>query len=252
MPLSNDFLERLSRQTQLRELGVEKLQRIADTRFLVIGAGGLGCPAIQYLATAGARHLCVADADIVSLSNLSRQLLHTDARIGMNKADSAALAVASMTPHCRVEAVSEMAVGETLDRLVREADIVLDCCDNLATRMAINRAAHRHRKPVVFGSAIRFDAQITVFDHRRNDAPCYECVFEPDDAANDVKASAVGVFSPLTGVAGVLMASEAIKLAADLPTELIGRFLFMDLAGPRFEFIRYGKRRDCPVCGSRH
>lgn len=234
--------ERLSRQTVLAEMGEEGKERIRKAHFLVIGAGGLGCPAILYLAGAGAGKITVIDNDTVSVTNLSRQLLHTTDRVGMNKAVSAKETIAAHTPFTEIVPVDELAGEERLYELMLDADVVLDCTDNLKTRVAAGRAAQRAKKPLVFGSAIRFNGQVTVFDNRDPEAPCFDDLFEPDDGANDVKASRVGVFSGLTGVVGTLQACEALKLAAGIGETLAGRLLMIDALEMRFETIRYRKR----------
>lgn len=234
--------ERVSRQTLLKELGEKGREAIAKAHFLVIGAGGLGSPAILYLAAAGAGHITVVDNDTVSISNLSRQLLHTTDRVGVNKALSAKETVASHTPFCEITSVTEMVDEARLVALMADVDVVLDCSDNLATRVAAGRAAIVAKKPLVFGSAIRFNGQVTVFDGRNPDAPTFDDLFEEDAAQNDVKASRVGVFSGVTGVVGTLQACEALKLAANIGEPLIGRLLMVDTLNMTFETIRYGKR----------
>lgn len=242
---SPDARERVSRQVLLKELGEKGQEAIARTHFLVIGAGGLGSPAILYLAAAGAGTITVVDNDTVSINNLSRQVLHTSATVGVNKALSAQTAVARLTPHCKVNPVTEFADPVRLAVLCREADVVLDCSDNLATRIAVSRAAWDAGKPLVFGSAIRFGGQVSVFDPRVPDSPCYECIFEPDEASNDVKASSVGVFSAVTGIIGTLQACEALKVAAGFGKPLVGRILFVNALDMRFDTIRIGKRKHC-------
>ena len=233
--------ERLSRQTLLKEMGVAGRERSKTTHFLVIGAGGLGSPAILYLAAAGAGKITVVDHDTVSVSNLSRQLLHTTDRVGVNKAISAQQTIEMHTPFTQVIPVDAEVDQDLLETLMQEADVVLDCTDNLATRVACGRAAAKMKKPLVFGSAIRFNGQVTVFDGRNPEAPTFDDLYEPDEAANDVKASRVGVFSGLTGVVGTLQACEALKIAANMGAPLVGRILMFDVLNMTFETIRYGK-----------
>ena len=245
-----DLKERVSRQMNLRELGEKGQAAICGAHFLAIGAGGLGSPAILYLAAAGAGTITVVDADTVSVSNLSRQILHSTATVNVNKAKSAAIAVERLNPHCRIIAVPEFADAVKLKTLVKDADVILDCSDNLATRIAVSRAAHDAGKPLVFASAVRFSGQLTVFDPSNPESPCFECIFEEDDPANDVKASAVGVFSSVTGIVGTLQATEALKIAAGIGSTLCGRMLFIDALTMNFDTIKVKKRRRCPVCSA--
>ncbi len=243
--------ERLSRQMKIAELGEDGERRIVSTRFLVIGAGGLGSPALMYLAAAGACHLTVVDPDEVSENNLSRQVLHDAASIGRNKAENAARELVRWNPELDVRAVpARMNSPEDLAPLVREADIVLDCSDNLATRQLANRVCRAERRPLVFAAAVRMSGQVTVFDFRDPDSPCYRCLFEEDDAANDEKASTLGVFSGLTGTIGLLQATEALKLAAGLGRPLVKRLLLVDLFNMETREIRYRRRAKCPCCGA--
>ena len=239
-----DLRERVSRQMILRELGEKGQAAISSAHFLVIGAGGLGSPAILYLAAAG--------ADTVSVSNLSRQILHTTSTVNVNKAKSAAIAVERLNPHCRIIPVPEFADAVKLKALVKNANVILDCTDNLATRIAVSRAAHDAGKPLVFASAVRFSGQLTVFDPSVPESPCFECIFEEDDPGNDVKAAGVGVFSSVTGIVGTLQATEALKIAAGIGSTLCGRMLFIDALNMQFDTIKVKRRKRCPVCGERH
>lgn len=243
--------ERLSRQMLISGFGEEGQKKIIAARFLVIGAGGLGSPALLYLASAGACHITIVDPDEVSESNLSRQILHESAAIGLNKAQNAARELRRWNPQIEPRAISKrMNSEEDLSPLVKEADIVLDCSDNLATRQLANRVCRAERRPLVFAAAVRMSGQVTVFDFRDPDSPCYRCLFEEDDAANDEKASTLGVFSGLTGTIGLLQATEALKLAAGLGRPLVKRLLLVDLFNMETREIRYRRRAKCPCCGA--
>lgn len=244
--------ERVSRQMKIAELGEAGERRIAAARFLVIGAGGLGSPALIYLAAAGACRITVVDPDEVSENNLSRQILHDEASIGRNKAENAARELVRWNPQVEVAAVARrMNTVEDLAPLVAEADVVLDCSDNLATRQLVNRACLAARRPLVFAAAVKFSGQVTVFDFRNPDSPCYRCLFEEDDAANDEKASTLGVFSGLTGTVGLLQATEALKLAAGIGRPLVGRLLMIDLLNMEMREMKCRRRASCPCCGGR-
>lgn len=242
--------ERLSRQMRIKELGEDGEKRILKTRFLVIGAGGLGSPGLLYLASSGASHITVVDPDEVSENNLSRQILHDGPSIGLNKAQNAARELLRWNPVLDIRVVPHrMADVEELRTLVREHDIVLDCSDNLATRQLTNRACFIEKKPLVFAAAVKLSGQVTVFDFRDPDSPCYRCLFEEDDAANDEKASTLGVFSGLTGTIGLLQATEALKLAAGIGRPLTRRMLFVDLLNMDMHEMRYSRLKGCPCCG---
>jgi molybdopterin/thiamine biosynthesis adenylyltransferase len=247
--MTDDQLLRYSRHILLDEIGIEGQQRLLEGRALVIGAGGLGSPALLYLGTAGVGHITVVDHDTVDLTNLQRQIAHDMARIGMPKAQSAAQRIAAINPEPVVRALVERADAERLDALVREADVVLDCSDNFATRHAVNRACVAHRRPLVAGAAIRFEAQLSVYDVREANSPCYACLFPEDAAFEDVACSTMGVFAPLVGIVGSLQAAEALKLLAGVGPSLAGRLQMLDGRSMEWTEIRLARRPDCAVCG---
>lgn len=242
--------ERYSRQALLRELGEAGQQAIEKTRCLIIGAGGLGCPAALALVEAGIGHLTIVDADVVEVSNLPRQILHTPDRVGMNKALSAKTALHAVNPEVPVDAVQAWADDRLLADLMHECDIVLDCTDNFKTRHAINRIARYQRKLLVTSSVVRFSGQICVFDFRAGPSPCYACLF-PEDEETDIKASATGVFTPAVGMIGMMAACEALKACTGLPT-LTNRFVLIDTLNMRFEELRVAQDPGCPVCSARY
>lgn len=250
--MDDDQLLRYSRHILLDEIGVEGQQRLLDGHALVIGAGGLGSPALLYLGTAGVGRITVVDHDEVDLTNLQRQIIHDLARVGTPKAASAARGIAAINPEVRVEALVERADAARLDALVREADVVLDCSDNFATRHAVNRACVAHRKPLVAGAAIRFDGQISVYDPRSADSPCYACLFPEDAGFEEVRCATMGVFAPLVGIVGSMQAAEALKLLAGVGPSLAGRLQMLDGRAMEWTEIRIARRPDCPVCGHPH
>jgi molybdopterin/thiamine biosynthesis adenylyltransferase len=197
---------RYSRHLLLNEFGEEAQERLLAAHALVIGAGGLGSSALLYLAASGMGRITVCDGDRVDLTNLQRQVVHRQESIGQPKAASAAATLRSINPDIRIEPLEERAGPERLASLVRGADVVLDCSDNFPTRHALNRACVKHAKPLVSGAAIRFEAQLMVFDLRRADAPCYACLFPEDGEVEEVQCSVMGVFAPLTGVIGAMPA----------------------------------------------
>ena len=242
-------LLRYSRHILLDEFGVEGQQRLLDARALVIGAGGLGSPAAMYLAAAGIGTLMLADGDTVDLTNLQRQILHTTASIGAAKVDSARETLTRLNPETVIETIAARLEGDALDKAVERADVVLDCCDNFATRHAVNRACLRYRKPLVSGAAVRFDGQITVFDLRQPDNPCYECLFPANAELEETRCAVMGVFAPLTGIVGAVQAAEAIKLVSGAGVSLAGRLLLLDGLRMEWRSVRLSKDPACRLCG---
>ena len=249
--MKDEQLLRYSRHLLLNEIGVEGQERILAARALVIGAGGLGSPAALYLASAGIGHLTLADGDTVDLTNLQRQILHTQQRVGELKALSGRTALAEVNPEVQVEAITRRLVGDDLEAAVASADVVLDCCDNFATRHAVNRACVRLRKPLVSGAAIRFDGQLSVFDPRRDNSPCYHCLFPEGEDAEEIRCAVMGVFAPLTGIIGAMQAAEALKLVAECGAPAIGRLLLLDGLSMEWRSVKFGRDPGCAVCGSK-
>jgi molybdopterin/thiamine biosynthesis adenylyltransferase len=241
---------RYSRHLLLNEFGEEAQERLLAAHALVIGAGGLGSAALLYLAASGIGHITVCDGDKVDLTNLQRQVVHRNESIGKPKAASAASTLAAINPEIRVEALDERAGPDRLMALVRAADVVLDCSDNFATRHALNRACVAHRKPLVSGAGLRFDGQIAVFDLRREDAPCYHCLFAEDARAEEERCATLGVFAPLVGVVGTLQAMEAIKLVTGVGETLAGRLVLFDALASRWHEVRLARDPHCRVCGA--
>ena len=193
-------LLRYSRHILLDDIGIEGQERLLAGHALIVGAGGLGSPAALYLGSAGVGRITVVDHDTVDVTNLQRQIAHTLARVGQHKTASVREAIAAINPDPVVHTVNERADDALLDRLVAQADVVLDCTDNFATRHAINRACVRHRKPLVSGAAIRMDGQLSVYDTRQSGQPCYACLFPEDSGVEEVRCATMGVFAPLVGI----------------------------------------------------
>lgn len=248
--MTDDQLIRYSRHILLDEIGIEGQDRILAATALVVGAGGLGSPAALYLASAGIGRLVLVDHDTVDTTNLQRQILHTTERVGQPKVVSGRTALAAINPEVVVEPVRERLEGVRLDALVAQSTVVLDCSDNFATRHAINRACVAHRVPLVSGAAIRFDGQISVFDPRRADAPCYHCLFPEGQEVEEVHCATMGVFAPLTGIIGTMQAAEALKLVAGIGSSLAGRLLLLDARNMDWTSIRLAKDPGCTVCGA--
>jgi molybdopterin-synthase adenylyltransferase len=248
--LTDDQLLRYSRHILLEDIGIEGQQRILDGHALIIGAGGLGSPAALYLGSAGVGDITVIDHDSVDLTNLQRQIAHTQARLGQAKSHSIAQALAAINPTSRVHPVVARADDTLLAQQVAQADVVLDCCDNFSTRQAINRACVKHHKPLVSGAAIRFDAQFGVYDPRSPSSPCYACVFPPADEFEETRCATMGVFAPLVGIIGAMQAAEALKLLVNGCSEVTGRLQMLDGRAMRWSEISLPRQSNCPVCGS--
>jgi molybdopterin-synthase adenylyltransferase len=249
--MTDDQLLRYSRHILLDEIGVEGQQRFLESHALVIGAGGLGSPVALYLGTAGVGRITIVDNDAVDLTNLQRQIAHNLARVGTPKAQSARESIAAINPDVFVRPLVLRADAQVLDELVPQADVVIDCCDNFATRHAINRACFAHGKPLVSGAAIRFDGQLSVFDPRRADSPCYACVFPPDQQPEEAQCATMGVFAPLVGIIGAMQAAEALRLLAGVGSSLAGRLQMLDARSMEWQEMRVRRDPACPVCASR-
>jgi adenylyltransferase/sulfurtransferase len=247
--MTDEQLLRYSRHILLPEIGVEGQERLRAASALVVGAGGLGCPAALYLAASGLGRLTLADPDKVDLTNLQRQILYHTHSIGAAKVDAARDALLHLNPEVEIFTLPARLEGDALDKQVSKADVVLDCSDNFATRHAVNRACVKHAKPLVSGAAIRFDGQLMVFDLSKPDSPCYSCVFPEDGEMEEVRCSVMGVFAPLTGIVGALQAMEAIKLVAGVGEAASGLQLF-DAKAAQWRSVRVKKDPACRACGA--
>jgi molybdopterin/thiamine biosynthesis adenylyltransferase len=250
--LTDAQLLRYSRHILLDELGVEGQQRLLASHALVIGAGGLGSPVALYLGTAGVGRITLVDHDRVDLTNLQRQIAHSLARVGQPKVDSAAQGIAAINPEVRVQALQQRADAALLATLVTQADVVLDCSDNFATRHAVNAACVAAGKPLVSGAAIGFDGQVSVYDSRDPAKPCYACVFPPDAAFEEVRCATMGVFAPLVGIVGTVQAAEALKLLAGIGSSLAGRLQMIDARSMEWTEMKIARQPGCPVCSGDH
>ncbi|MBP6614365.1 HesA/MoeB/ThiF family protein [Aquabacterium sp.] len=255
--MDDDQQLRYSRHLLLDEWSEAAQERLLNAHALVIGAGGLGAPALMYLASCGVGRITVVDPDTVDLTNLQRQIAHTTARIGQPKVLSAELAMAELNPGVQVHAIAEAADEALLDTWVPQAQVVLDCTDRFAIRQTINRACRTHGVPLVSASAVRFDGQISVFDPRVPTSPCYACLFPPDAPPEETRCALMGVFAPVVGMMGVMQAGEAIKLLTGLHEpgvpghhqSLAGRLLLLDGRDWSWTTLRAHRSPDCPVCG---
>ena len=249
--MNDDQLLRYSRHILLDELGIEGQRRLLKAHALVVGAGGLGSPVLMYLGTAGVGTITVVDHDTVDVTNLQRQIAHTLARVGHPKVESAAQTIAAINPEVRVIALQERADAARLATLVADADVVIDCSDNFATRHAVNAACVANAKPLVSGAAIGFDGQISVYDTRGEADPCYACIFPPEATFEETRCATMGVFAPLVGIIGTMQAAEALKLLAGVGSSLAGRLQMLDARSMEWTEIRLGRNAACTVCATR-
>lgn len=246
--MNDQQLLRYARHLLLDGIEVTGQRRLLDAHALIIGAGGLGCPAAMYLASAGVGRITIVDHDDVELSNLQRQIAHQQSRIGMAKAQSVQMTVAALNPDVQLHAVVRRADPALLDDLVPRADVVLDCTDNFKTRHAVNAACVQHRRPLVWGAAVGWDAQASVYDPRHAESACYACLFAPDAGYEDVACSTLGVLAPLVGMVGSLQAAEALKLLAGSGESLSGRLLMLGGRDMRWNEMNVARQPHCKVC----
>jgi len=216
---------------------------------LVVGAGGLGCPAALYLAASGVGRLTIADADAVDLTNLQRQILYRTDSVGGKKVEEALKTLAAVNPEVEVVPLAQRVAADSVDRLVAAADVVLDCSDNFATRHLLNRACVKYARPLISGAAIRFDGQLMVFDLRSKNAPCYACLFPEEGEVEEVQCSTMGVLAPLTGTIGALQALEAVKLLAGAGETPLGQLTLFDAKLSELRSVKVKKDPGCAVCG---
>lgn len=248
--MNDDQLLRYSRHILLPQIGIKGQETLIQSHVLVVGAGGLGSPAVLYLAASGVGKLTICDSDKVDLTNLQRQIAHSTDRIGIPKSDSAKKTLAGINPEINVIALNERMDENRLLQLIRDADVVVDASDNFPTRYIINRVCTLHKKPLVSGAVVRFDGQVAVFDLRHAHSPCYHCLFPADGEDQDMRCAVMGVFAPLVGVIGCVQAAETLKILLDIGQTLNSRLLLLDGLSMEWRSIRLNKDPSCSVCGT--
>ncbi|AOY88588.1 molybdopterin-synthase adenylyltransferase MoeB [Marinobacter salinus] len=246
--LSDDELLRYSRQILMPRFDVAGQEALKSARVLVIGAGGLGCPVALYLGAAGVGRLTLVDDDDVELANLQRQIGFESNQLGESKAEALADRVTRINPRVSVTALNQRLSGHELIRQVEEASLVLDCSDNFNTRFALNRACVAASVPLVSGAAIRGEGQLSVYDSRDDNSPCYHCLY-PEQGNEDLTCSEAGVIAPLVGMIGSAQAMEAIKVISGVGKPLIGRLLILDAWEMQWREMKLARDPECPVCG---
>jgi molybdopterin-synthase adenylyltransferase len=239
--------ERYSRQIKLPQIGEDGQEKFLSARVLIIGMGGLGSPVAMYLAAAGVGHLVISDFDHVDTSNLQRQIIHDQDSLGESKATSAARRINALNPNCRVDVFDYELDDEELENEVRHATVIVDCTDNFTSRFELNRLSLKFSTPLASAAAVRFEAQISTFDPRRADTPCYQCLY-PDTSIEGATCAGEGVMAPLVGIVGSIQAMEALKVILDMPGTLTGRLLLVDTTTMEFTSLVLPKNSSCPAC----
>ena len=250
--MNDEQLLRYSRHLLLEEIDVAGQETLLNSHVLVIGAGGLGSAAMPYLAAAGVGHITLMDHDTVELTNLQRQIMHTESGIGKSKVASGKDFLRSLNSSIRIETIQAKATESLLDELLPSIDVVLDCTDNFSTRHLINAACVKNQTPLVSGSALKFDGQVSVFDPRNSSSPCYACIFSPDEKFEEVSCSSMGIFSPLVGIIGAMQAAQALQVLIGFGEPLVGRMLLWNGRTTQIDEIRISRNTECSVCGSSH
>jgi molybdopterin/thiamine biosynthesis adenylyltransferase len=250
--MNDEQLLRYSRHLLLEEIDVAGQERLLSSHVLVIGAGGLGSAAAPYLAAAGVGHITLVDHDQVELTNLQRQIMHAENTVGQSKVASGKQFLRQLNSNIQIETIQAKATPSLLDELLPSVDIVLDCTDNFSTRHFINACCVKHHKPLVSGSALRFDGQISVFDSRNPISPCYACIFSPDEQFEEVSCSSMGIFSPLVGIIGAMQAAQTLQMIIGFGEPLIGRMLLWNARTTQIDEIKISRNTECSVCGNSH
>ncbi len=248
--MRDDQLLRYSRHILLNEWGVDGQERVSQSHALVVGAGGLGSPAALYLASAGVGQITLIDHDVVDVTNLQRQIAHTQDRVGQLKVESLKKATEQINPEVQVQCIAQRADSVLLNHHVALADVVLDCTDNFETRHAINLACVQHNKPLVSGSALRMDGQVAVYDVRQSQAPCYACVFPPTQQFEETRCATMGVLAPLVGIIGSLQATEALKILSGMGASLAGQLILFNAQFMEWQTLQTHRHVQCPVCSA--
>lgn len=247
--MQDQLLLRYSRHIMLPQIEYAGQEKLTQSHALIIGAGGLGAPVALYLAASGVGTLTICDFDQVDLTNLQRQIIHTTAAVGQNKALSAQATIASLNPAVNVNIETSKLNADALAGRVAAADVVIDCSDNFATRYLLNQLCFEHKTPLVSGAAIRFEGQLSVFDFRHEESPCYHCLYPDVGDDQELRCADNGVFAPLVGMIGTAQAAEALKVLLGIGQSMQGRLLLLDALSAEWRTIRLKKDPSCTVCG---
>ena len=248
--MNDNQLLRYSRHILLPKIGYEGQHKLTKSHALIVGAGGLGSPVALYLAVSGVGRLTICDFDTVDFTNLQRQIIHTTQSVGINKAVSAQQTIVKINPEVIVQTIEQKSSEVEFKALAANADVVIDCSDNFATRYALNRVCFALKKPLVSGAAIGFEGQISVFDFRYENSPCYHCLFPDTGEDTDLRCATNGVFAPLVGMIGTAQAAEALKLLMNIGESLQGRLMLLDALSMEWRTIKLARDPKCAVCGT--
>ncbi|MGE4630417.1 MAG: molybdopterin-synthase adenylyltransferase MoeB [Pseudohongiellaceae bacterium] len=246
--MKDEQLLRFSRQIMLPTMDVAGQQELVDATVLIVGMGGLGCPAAMYLSAAGVGHLIIADDDTVEITNLQRQIAHEQSNLGESKVSSAETTLKGLNPDVRITQIKNRLEGDLLEQVVVSADVVVDASDNFNTRFAVNQSCLKNKKPLVSGAAIRMEGQIAVFDSGNPESPCYQCLYS-ECGDDDASCSQNGVMAPLVGIIGSVQAMETIKLITGIGNSLVGRLLLLDATAMQWREMKLPRDPSCPACG---
>ena len=247
--MNDEQLLRYSRHLLLEEIDVNGQEKLLGSHVLIIGVGGLGSAAAPYLAAAGVGKITLVDHDKVELTNLQRQIMHSQDSLGQSKVESGRQFLQSINPALTIDAIEEMVSADLLNKLLPTVDVALDCTDNFATRHLINAACFKHRVPLVSGSALKFDGQLSVFDFHNAASPCYACLFSPQEQFEEVSCASMGIFSPLVGIIGAMQAAQALQVLIGFGQPLVGRMLLWNALNTQIDEIRISRNPECAVCG---
>ena len=250
--MNDEQLLRYSRHLLLEEIDIAGQEKLLNAHTLIIGVGGLGSAAAPYLAAAGIGHITLVDDDQVELTNLQRQIMHTEKMLGKSKVMSGKEFLQQLNAGAHIETIQAKATVSLLDELLPSVDIVLDCTDNFATRQLINASCFKHQTPLVSGSALRFDGQISVFDPRNPASPCYACIFSPNEQFEETSCSSMGIYSPLVGIIGAMQAAQALQVIIGFGEPLVGRMLLWNARSTQIDEFKISRNPECPVCGTAH